>query len=138
MTSITLSLLLTCLSEFESADNDHAVGRRGEVSRYQIMPGTWRAWSRGGSPQDLREARRVACLLLCWRIGDFRVITGREPEPEEIYALWNAPGAFAKGGYEMKRLSKRVRARCERFGNLYRARSASVPQAGLRRDRGRR
>ncbi|HXG49204.1 MAG TPA: hypothetical protein VNO52_16390, partial [Methylomirabilota bacterium] len=37
--------LLEALSLIESGNNDRAIGRAGEVSRYQILPTVWRRYS---------------------------------------------------------------------------------------------
>src|SRR6266567_952502 len=35
----------SALSQIESGDNDKAVGRLGEISRYQILPDVWSAFA---------------------------------------------------------------------------------------------
>jgi hypothetical protein len=110
------------LGQIESGNNDHARGRAGEVSRYQILPVVWRAEARSGrragDPTNEADAWLVTRSILARRMAAFRAShTGRAPSPREIYALWNSPAQAAleaKG----KRLPAVLRARCERFANL--------------------
>jgi hypothetical protein len=111
--------LLEALATVESGGNDRAVGRAGEVSRYQIKPGVWRravednGWK--ASAKDARAAKRVANTILEERIKRFKQAVGREPTAREVYALWNAPGLLAQQRWRYERLPQVVRLRCERF-----------------------
>lgn len=84
---------LDALSQIESGNRDRAVGRAGEVSRYQIMPKVWRAFG-GKNPRDKREARRVARLYLEAQSAAFRLAIHRQPDAMELYFLWNSPRKF--------------------------------------------
>ena len=122
---ISEARMLDSLAAIESGGEDRAIGRAGEVSRYQIMPGLWRRTLREngwhGSPHDPKLARRVALKILESRIRHFAEVMHRWPGPEEIYALWNAPGLLAVRGWRWQRLPAKIRARCIRFVNLYSA-----------------
>jgi hypothetical protein len=111
------SRLLEALASVESGGNDRAVGRAGEVSRYQIKPDVWRraVKAKGWKARDAEAAKRVANAILDERINRFKQATGREPTAREVYALWNAPGVLAQQGWRCERLPKVVRFRCERF-----------------------
>jgi len=111
------SRLLEALATVESGGNDRAVGRAGEVSRYQIKPDVWRraVKAKGWKARDAEAAKRVANAILDERINRFKQATGREPTAREVYALWNAPGVLAQQGWRYERLPKVVRFRCERF-----------------------
>jgi len=113
------------LGQIESGNNDHARGRAGEVSRYQILPAVWAASATanmGTAQRKLRptneaDAWLVTRTILARRIAAFTAShNGRAPSPREIYALWNAPAALQRGGYAA--LSRAARSRCERFANL--------------------
>lgn len=88
---------LDALSQIESGNRDRAVGRAGEVSRYQIMPKVWAKFG-GKNPRDQREARRVARKILEAQSAAFKLKVRREPTPCELYMLWNSPRKFRANG----------------------------------------
>jgi hypothetical protein len=104
---------LDALSMIESGDNDHAIGHRGEVSRYQMLPRVWRAATPSRDWSDPGLARIIAGRIMARRKILFYHMHRRLPNDFEYYALWNAPSE-AMSGY----FSAAVRARCERFVNL--------------------
>lgn len=111
------------LCELETGCNPRAVGAKGEITEYQIMPAIWAAECRAVRlPTSGHRNREVAWLithrLLNRRVGAFVTATKRPPTPREIYALWNAPGTFAEKGYKWDRLSPVVKERCQRFAAL--------------------
>ena len=75
------------LSMLETGDNDAAVGRCGEISRYQIRAELWP----GGNPQDSKAALAVARNIMQERTQRFQKTHGRSPSDFEFYVLWNAP-----------------------------------------------
>lgn len=75
------------LSMLETGDNDGAVGRCGEISRYQIRAELWP----GGNPQDSKAALAVARTIMQQRTQRFQQTHGRSPSDFEFYVLWNAP-----------------------------------------------
>jgi hypothetical protein len=77
----------TALAMVESNSNDHAVGRAGEISRYQIRPELWP----GGSPLDAGIALTNAQRIMSVRLARFEQSHGRRPDDFEFYILWNAP-----------------------------------------------
>lgn len=104
--------LMEALSLIESGNNDKAVGKAGEVSRYQIMPFVWRSY-KGGNPRNHTEARRIAILILNDRIRQFQAKHSRPPTLVETYALWRSPARAMQ-----LRLSAAVRECGVRFSNL--------------------
>jgi hypothetical protein len=104
--------LMRALSLIESGDRDHAIGKAGEVSRYQIMPFVWRGY-RGGNPRNEAEARKVAVLVLTDRMQEFQARHGRQPSLVETYALWRSPARAMT-----LRLSAAVQECGQRFANL--------------------
>jgi hypothetical protein len=77
----------TALAMLESGDNDRAIGRAGEVSRYQISPGLWP----GGNPLDADIALSNKKHIMSSRTAAFEHSHGRAPDDFEFYVLWNAP-----------------------------------------------
>jgi hypothetical protein len=75
------------LSMLETGDNDYAIGRCGEISRFQIRAEYWP----GGNPQNPRAALAVARNIMQARVGRFQQAHGRSPNDFEFYVLWNAP-----------------------------------------------
>ena len=75
------------LAMFESGDNDHIVGRAGEISRYQIRRELWPS----GNPLDARVALANAQRIMSPRVAAFEHTHGRTPDDFEFYVLWNAP-----------------------------------------------
>ena len=99
-----------------SGNNDAAIGRAGEVSRYQIKPhllqkygGPWSLLART-NPQ---AALCVAQAIMRGRSMDFEHQFHRPPTEFEYYILWNAPAQIGKPG-------RAVSARAKRFCNLVR------------------
>ncbi len=97
----------TALSMLESGDDDHAIGRAGEVSRYQISPGLWP----GGNPLDASVALSNARCIMAERTAAFEHTHGRAPDDFEFYVLWNAPA-------QINHPHRIVAERARRFANL--------------------
>lgn len=97
----------SALSMLESGNNDYAVGQRGEVSRFQILPTLWP----GGNPQNRTEALAAAKEIMQTRLNHFERAHGRPASDFEFYVLWNAP-------WQAGHPSKAVAERAERFSNL--------------------
>ena len=125
--------VLEALAMVESGGNDRAVGRAGEVSRYQIMPRLWRQAVQGKAARmahDAATARQVATTILEGRLARFKSATTREPTAREVYALWNAPGLLEREGWRYERLPRVVRQRCDRFAQEIARRQAPRCAAG--------
>jgi hypothetical protein len=97
----------SALSMLESGNNDYAVGQRGEVSRFQILPTLWP----GGDPQNRQEALAAAKEIMQVRLNRFEKTHKRSATDFEFYVLWNAP-------WQANHPSKAVSDRAERFANL--------------------
>src|SRR5262249_15510428 len=104
---------LAALSMIESGNNDHMVGRAGEISRYQIFKSEWHSVTNCRQYTDRETARVVALRLLGKRIQSFEASFNRKPTAFEIYGLWNAPAQVMRG-----RVSRCVAERCQRYANL--------------------
>lgn len=100
------------LSQIESGDNDKAVGKRGEISRYQILPDVWAAFAPDKANwENPKEALAVAKVTMKKRCAEFEQTFHRAPTDFEFYVLWNAPAQIERPGSV-------VTERANRFCNL--------------------
>lgn len=97
---------------------DHTRGSSGEVSRFQIMPDVWRRYTKSSSWTNPDIAWTVAQKIISDRVDNFKAKVGREPDPLELYLLWNKPGHFAKHGYKFYLVDRPYLLRARRFANL--------------------
>jgi hypothetical protein len=104
---------LAALSMIETGNNDHMVGRAGEISRYQIIKKEWHSVTNSRNYTDRETARAVTQKLMDKRVQNFESSFRRPPTDFELYGLWNAPGQVMQG-----RMSARVAERCQRYVNL--------------------
>lgn len=121
--SVRWDVIRRALCQVETGCNPKAIGAKGEITEYQILPAIWVTECRLGGfpPHDRRSRDRawfIAHRLLQRRVNTFASTTKRVPSPREIYALWNAPGTFAEKGYRWNLLSPAVKERCLRFAAL--------------------
>ena len=124
------------LGMIETGNKDSAVGGLGEVSRYQIMPSVWKAYSESRSYQDTNTATEVARLHWTSLYQYFKKKTERDPTNFDMYVLWNTRhGYYAAKGFDPARLHPVVRDRAQRFTNLVedsQRREAEPEMAALR------
>ena len=106
------------LSMLETGDNDYAIGRCGEISRFQIRPQYWP----GGNPDNASAALAVARRIMHARVEHFVQTHGRQPSNFEFYVLWNAPA-------EVDHPVRCVAERAQRFANLVERDSHPIQQA---------
>jgi hypothetical protein len=112
------------LATVESGGRDHAVGRSGEVSRYQITPANWRRHGgRGLDPTRPAHARAVAQHFWIREVMPYIRATGQRPTTAHAYALWHRPGAFRRVGYRLDALPSLIQRRCHRFAEKLKAES---------------
>jgi hypothetical protein len=98
---------------------DYTRGSAGEVSRYQIMPAVWHAYSSSKDYGNPELAWWIAHRILWDRTQEFQTRTGRAPTPVELYLLWNKPGHFEAAGYRLQKVSRTYAVRAQRFANLF-------------------
>jgi len=102
------------LSLIESGNNDAAVGRAGEVTRFQIKPMLWEQFCPSDELADRTNpllALRVARAIMSLRCADFERQLHRPPTDFEYYVLWNAPA-------QVQKPARVVAERARRFCNL--------------------
>jgi hypothetical protein len=110
---------IEALSMIETGDNDGAVGRAGEVSRFQIRPAVWRQYTQSTAYDNSRIASMVAQKHLLFLASIFRDRTGREPGEFDLYVLWNAgAGYYERLGFSADRVNRVIRDRAQRYFNL--------------------
>lgn len=105
---------LAALSMLESGNNDAAIGKAGEVTRFQIKPDLWKKYCRPypvDARTNARAARKAAQAILDARCWEFKHRFHRPPTNFEFYVLWNAPGQILRPG-------KAVTRRASRFCSL--------------------
>jgi len=87
--------ILDAIAQVETGLSPNAVGRRGERSRFQIMPATWARFSHEDQPSaSLAETRRVARRVL----AEIEAVHRRRGQRVDTYGLalgWNA-GPWAR------------------------------------------
>lgn len=103
--------LFSALSQVESGDRDHAVGLKGEVTRFQILPAVWKRFGGVANPVEPVSALRVAELVMRPRVNSFIKTQGRPPSAQEWYLLWHCPARVMKP-------RKSDTQKAERFANL--------------------
>src|SRR5438477_5322231 len=107
------------LGMIESGNDDRGIGRAGEVSRYQIHPSVWKAYSDSREYQNPELSRQVARQHWTYLTNYFHERAGRDPSPFDMYVLWNTRfGYYARKGFHPERLPAIVRDRAQRFVNL--------------------
>ena len=113
------SKLFFALGMIESGNDDRGVGRAGEVSRYQIHPSVWKAYSTSMDYRNPEVSAQVARQHWNYLTNYFREYAGREPTSFDMYVLWNTRfGHYAHNGFDPARLSSVIRDRARRFVNL--------------------
>lgn len=118
-----ISCLLRALSMIESGDNDKAIGKAGERSRYQILYTTWEIYSTNDfftTSTDYETSTQVARLHLSKLIVRFHHSANRKPSIQEIYVMYNAGFSYYfNKQFDYSKVPKAIHNRSERFKNLY-------------------
>ncbi|MFM1768148.1 MAG: hypothetical protein RJA22_677 [Verrucomicrobiota bacterium] len=121
---------LDALAMIESGNDDAAIGRAGEVSRYQIKPRIWQAYTTSRAWRNAGISGQVAGQYLAHLEDLFRRRTGRDASDFDLYVLWNAgPSYYARLGYSARRVGPTIRDRAQRYVNLRHMRNAFPPHS---------
>jgi hypothetical protein len=113
------------LSQIESQNNDHAIGRQREVSRYQILPAFWEHAMAVNKtipvfrPTDPVAAKAVVDWIMQGRCQAFESRYHRQPTDFEYYILWHRPACFV-GRPTPRQITSAEVERGRRFANLCR------------------
>lgn len=127
---MTATILITAahlwaLGELESGNNDHKIGPRKEVTRYQITPKLWNKstthWGEHPpSPSCYSCASAIAAGIWRTRQHAFESSHGRQPTDFELAILWHCPARMSK-------TTKSDRDYATRFVNLVALAKAKIP-----------
>jgi hypothetical protein len=110
------------LSQIESGDNDKAVGKKGEISRYQILPDVWAAFApENANWENPKDSLAVAKEAMKKRCADFEQTFHRAPTDFDFYVLWNAPAQIERPGNAVSERAKRFCNLLDKNENLARA-----------------
>jgi hypothetical protein len=104
---------IAALSMLETGDDDQAIGRAGEISRYQVLKAEWQNVTNSVNFTDSETARAVVLQIMEKRVQAFQARFNRMPTDFEFYGLWNAPSQVMRS-----QVSPIVAGRCQRFANL--------------------
>jgi len=98
---------------------DRKIGRRQEVSRYQILPKNWQYYANGNNykPANPKHAKIIATKIIEARLITFKRMYNRQPTLREFYLLWNAP-AYITGYKRNIIIHPAIMQRAERFINI--------------------
>ena len=121
LTTMTASGLskLDAISMIETGNNDRAIGRAGEVSRYQILPEVWHQYSESIAYGNREISSTVAEKHMLYLETLFRARTGRDATDFDLYVLWNAgAGYYERAGFAADRVGRVIRERAQRYFNL--------------------
>lgn len=112
--------LWDALAEIESGRNDKAVGKCGEVSRWQILPAVWEQYRKPGmKPCNAKDA-----MVVAWNhygdLGDgFILKTSRKPTETDMLILWRlGVKGYSRLNFNPARVSKLDKKRIRDFRRL--------------------
>lgn len=122
MYNIQYNIFFKALADIESGGNDRAIGSKGEVSAFQILPSIWRTYADCPcSPYHVQrrdKSIRVARKLNSYNLCVYNKDTGNLPQAYDMYVMWNyGVTKYRKLKYIRSSLPKKVRERAERFVN---------------------
>ena len=112
---------LKALAMIESGCNDFAKGKKGERSRYQILPSTWKEVSNKSFSSALypQIASQAASCYLNRLSNRFYTTNLRRPSDLDLYVMWNWGFAkYERAEFKYEKVPAKVRDAAERFSNL--------------------
>ncbi len=110
---------LWALGMIETGNNDREVGGAGEISRYQIHPAVWRAYSASRDYINPSVSVQVARAHWNYLATYYKEKTGHQPTDFDMYVLWNTTcGYYAHKGFNQHRIASVCQDRAQRFVNL--------------------
>jgi len=83
---MNLAILLSAIAVVESNNNDYAIGRAHEISRYQILPRVWRHYTPSTSYASHAIATRVALRHITHILGR---LPARAQNVRGVAVAWN-------------------------------------------------
>ena len=117
---MNLATFITALALVESGNNDNAVGKHGELGRYQITGETWYQWCPGtfNITNVLVEQERVVCWHTRWirNAMPIRVLG----DPLYLAAAWNCGlSRCQKSRWQITKLPKSTQRYVKKFQREY-------------------
>ena len=116
---------LMALAQVESGDRDYVIGKKGEVSCYQILPSTWKQYACGKYSVHYWSRKQwsaqVALRHSMWLGKEFSQESGynKAPNSLEFYCLWNLGlEGFRKYSFSVQAVPSRTRNAAQRYQNL--------------------
>jgi hypothetical protein len=110
---------LQAISMVESGNNDYAIGKAGEISRYQIKPKVWKVYSKSAAYTNTRISTYVAEQHLQSLQKQFKASTGREATDFDCYVMWNGGITYySRIHFSARAVKRAIRERAERYVNL--------------------
>ena len=110
---------LFALGMIETGNDDRAIGRAGEISRYQLSPSVWKNYSKSLDYQNPSVSVWVVRQHWIYLAAYFQEKTGHAPDDYDMYVLWNTRyGYYAHKGFSRQHISPIVQDRAQRFVNL--------------------
>lgn len=110
-------LLLVAIATIESGNNDKAVGRLGEISRYQIRPTTWAAYSKSKEYSNPVVAKEVALSFLK-RI--YAMLPAKSRTMRDVLVCYNwGIGNYRKVKFNYTKVPKQVKTYVNKVTKLY-------------------
>ena len=114
---------LRALGQIETGMDDKAIGKNGEVSRYQILPNVWKEL--GLFPyskenwENPNKAAQVAEVLIKRNERWHSECSSKMLDAVDAYIMWNAGFTYyKKRGFNKLSVSKRILNRAKRYENL--------------------
>lgn len=121
---LNIALLLAAISAVGSGDNDHLIGKRGEISRYQILPAIWVEHSRfiplkvRGRYWNNDISAQVAERVI-WRIQN-NLPAKLKDDPGILILCWKkGPTGAKRLSYHTQLAKPKTQDYCERVWNTY-------------------
>lgn len=110
---------LYALGMIETGNDDRAIGRAGEISRYQLAPPVWKSYSRSMDYRNPNVSLQVARQHWSYLAAYFKEKSGRTPDDFDMYVMWNTRGGYyASKGFSKNLICAVVQDRAQRFVNL--------------------
>ena len=111
------------LADIESGGNDRAVGKKGEVSAFQILPSMWKSYSESPcTPYHTQRKDKSICVARKINSNNtmtYKKDTGQMPQVFDMYVMWNyGVTKYRKLKYDRTKLPKQIKDRATRFLNI--------------------
>lgn len=123
---LNLSVTLRAISQIESGDDDNAIGKQGERSRFQIMRHTWEQYTTIDFLNGSKHYPISEPVARCHVSNTIHKILVSNPEhliaPHDIYIIWNQGFTFyqiREFRFENIRKDHKIIARVNRFDAIY-------------------